>query len=91
MTEAPAKTATIANPKGLHARPSAAVAEIVGGYEARVLIGYRGEWEEADSILGLLTLGACHGAEVAVSADGPQAEAAIAAVVSFLEQGVDKL
>ena len=90
MTECYRRMVTVCNPKGLHARPSAAVAEIAKAHEATVLVDYNGETEEAESILGLLTLGAAPGAELSIHALGPDARPAVDAIVSFLEAGADK-
>jgi phosphocarrier protein HPr len=90
MTEGYRRMVTVCNPKGLHARPSAAVAEIAKAYEATVLVDYNGETEEAESILGLLTLGATPGAKLSIYATGHDAKPAVDAIVCFLEAGGDK-
>jgi len=84
------RTVTVRNPKGLHARPSAAVAEIAKAYDATIFVHYNGETEEAESILGLLTLGAAPGVKLSIRAKGPDAKPAVDAIVGFLAEGSDK-
>jgi len=91
LQEPHSRNVTVVNAKGLHARPSAAIAELVGRYDADVFIGCNGETEEASSILGLLTLGAVPGTEVRVTGTGPEAKAAVDAVAAFIDAGFDKL
>ncbi len=91
MNDGYRRAVVVCNPKGLHARPSAAIAEIAKAYNAAVFIDYNGESEDAESILGLLTLGAFAGAELAVHATGPDAQRAVDAICAFVEKGFDKL
>ena len=86
-----ARTVAVRNPKGLHARPASKVAKLVQSFDAAVEIAYCGEQAEADSIMDLLMLGAAPGAELSVSGTGPDAEAAVSAVVDLIERGFDEI
>ena len=64
----------IVNEKGLHARASARFVEVVEAHDAQAEITYDGQTVPADSIMGLLTLGAARGATIHLRARGPAAE-----------------
>lgn len=74
---------TLRNPLGLHARPAAVLARLVGGFEAAVTV----DGVDAASVLELMKLGATGGQTVTVTASGPQARAAIDAVAAAVEGG----
>ena len=76
-------TAVLRNPLGLHARPAAQLARTAAGFEAQVTIN----GVDGASVLALIGLGAVGGAEVVVTAAGPQAKAALVAVVDEIEAG----
>lgn len=76
--------ATICNRRGLHARASAKFVKIANQYEARVTVEYNGYAVEATSIMGLMMLAAAPGAEISLSAEGPDADAAIAALQALI-------
>ena len=76
-------TARLRNPLGLHARPAARLARTAASFDASVTVG----GADASSVLALISLGAVGGAELAVTATGPQARAALAAVVAEIEEG----
>lgn len=78
-------TATVANPHGIHARPSHALVTAAAGFDARVELEWQGRCADARSILSVMTLGAPGGARITVRAQGPQAVAAVAALVAILE------
>ncbi|WP_158055561.1 HPr family phosphocarrier protein [Halorussus halophilus] len=69
---------------GLHARPARIVVNTVSEYEADVTVEYDSETARATSLLELTALGVESGTEIAVSATGPEAEAAVEAVVAVL-------
>lgn len=78
------RTVIVSNPAGLHARPSAAIAQAVRRFKSKVRIGSRNEVVDASSILELLTLGAKQGSELVLTAKGPDAEQVLDAVVEEL-------
>lgn len=79
------RTLTIPNAKGLHARASARFVETVERHDATVSVHRDGQTVAGDSIMGLLMLAAGQGASIDVTADGPDAEAAIEALAALLE------
>jgi phosphocarrier protein HPr len=71
---------TITNKLGLHARASAKLTQSASGFKSAVWISRNGRRVNAKSIMGVMMLAAGLGATVEVEADGPDEEAALAAV-----------
>jgi phosphocarrier protein len=65
----------IVNEKGLHARASAKLVEVVEGFDARAEVSRDGLSASGDSIMGLLMLAASKGTTIDVQTTGPDAEA----------------
>lgn len=70
----------IINEKGLHARASAKLVEVVEGFDARCDVAKDGRTAAGDSIMGLLMLAASKGTTIELLVSGPQAEALADAV-----------
>lgn len=92
----PERRAVVASKVGLHARPAALFAKAAADQPAKVSItvpGVDGGQDRgpvpASSILGLMTLGAKHGDEVVLAAEGDGAEAALDALVELITQDLD--
>ncbi|WP_017976015.1 HPr family phosphocarrier protein [Actinopolyspora halophila] len=74
----PERHVTVASKVGLHARPAAMLAKAAADQPVKITIRKQEtEPVEAASILGLMTLGAAHGDEVVLAADGEGAEDAL--------------
>lgn len=84
------RTVSICNPRGLHARPAAAISKLANTFDAHVTVTACGEQAEADSIMDLLMLGAVPGTQVTLTATGANAEKAISALAAFIERGFDE-
>lgn len=76
-------TLKIVNEKGLHARASAKLVEVVEGFDAHAEISKDGMTASADSIMGLLMLAASKGSFIDVKTSGPD-EAALAQALTAL-------
>ncbi|SDC66982.1 PTS hybrid protein [Sanguibacter gelidistatuariae] len=77
------RTVVVRNPLGLHARPAAVLARLIAGFDAKVTVnGVNGA-----SVLELMKLGATGGQGLVLSATGPQAREAVAAVADAIEGG----
>ena len=74
MTNKITRTLQIVNEKGLHARASAKLVEVVEGFEATAIIEKDGLDAFGDSIMGLLMLAASKGTSIDVTTDGADAE-----------------
>ena len=66
---------------GLHARPCLAIVNTVRQFGSKVQIRSGDEEADAGEILQLMSLGVPQGAEVTLSAQGPDAEQALDALV----------
>lgn len=76
----PQRRLLIRNVKGLHARASARLVEVVEAHDAQATVSRDGMSSSGDSIMGLLMLAAGKGSEIEVETEGPQAEALMEAI-----------
>ncbi len=74
MPETTLRKFEIINEKGLHARASAKLVEVVEGFDATAEICRDGMSASGDSIMGLLMLAASKGSTIEVTTSGRQAE-----------------
>lgn len=74
MSEAVTRTLRIVNEKGLHARASAKLVEVVEGHDAKAEVSKDGLAASGDSIMGLLMLAAAKGSSIQLTTSGPEAE-----------------
>jgi phosphocarrier protein len=74
----------IINKRGLHARASAKFVQLVEKLGADVKVSRNGETVGGTSIMGLMMLSAGPGTTIEVSATGPDAEAAVAAIADLI-------
>ncbi len=86
----PERTVTIASRTGLHARPAAIFVKAAAGQPTPVTIRVGdGRAVPAASMLAVLSLGAGHGTEVTLEADGPDADTALNVLVTLLARDLD--
>lgn len=74
----------IINEKGLHARASAKLVEVVEAFDARAEVSKDGLSASGDSIMGLLMLAASRGSTIDVQTSGPDAEALAEALTALV-------
>jgi phosphocarrier protein HPr len=79
------KELLIINKRGLHARASAKFVQTVEKFSAEVWVTRGSETVGGTSIMGLMMLAAGPGTAIKVSAIGPEADAAIAAITQLVE------
>lgn len=75
----------IQNRKGLHARASAQVVKIAELYESITHISCQDMKVPAQSIMGLLMLGAGQGTEILIEAEGTDAEVVVSAIEDLIK------
>jgi phosphocarrier protein HPr len=80
----------IVNERGLHARASAKFVKLASGFDAEVTVAKDGARVDARSIMGLMMLAAGIGCCVEISAEGPQAAEAVAALAALVEARFDE-
>ncbi|MDJ0826563.1 MAG: HPr family phosphocarrier protein [Rhodobacter sp.] len=74
MADTVRRTLNIVNEKGLHARASAKLVEVVEDHDADATVSKDGLDASGDSIMGLLMLAASRGTSIEVETSGPEAE-----------------
>lgn len=83
-------TANICNTRGLHARASAKFVKLASTFDAEVHVTRDGVTVNALSIMGLLMLGAGNGCTIEITAEGAQAEAAVAGLADLVARRFDE-
>jgi len=74
----------IINQKGLHARASAKLVEVVEGFDATAEVCRDGTCASGDSIMGLLMLAAACGTYIDIQTSGPDAKALADAMTALV-------
>ncbi len=82
--------AVVGGAHGLHARPATAFVDAAKGFDAEVIVRHRARRANGKSLAGLLRLGVKAGGAVRISARGPQAEAALAALKRLIEKAEEE-
>ena len=78
-------TTTISNKLGLHARASAKLTKLAAGFKSDVFMTRSDRRVNAKSIMGVMMLAAGMGSEVEIETQGDDEEAAMAALVTLIE------
>jgi len=79
------QAATISNKLGLHARASAKLTKLAGGFACDVHMSRNGRRVNAKSIMGVMMLAAGVGSEVEIETEGVDEQAAMAAIVALID------
>ncbi len=79
------RTVTVANRTGLHARAALLLASLAREYEVKVLLVRDSDRVDVADMIQVLSLGVRQGQELLVEVTGPQAEAALDAVVRLVD------
>ncbi len=85
-----AATLNICNTRGLHARASAKFVKLASGFDSEIHVTRDGVTVDARSIMGLLMLGAGIGCTIDVTAEGEDAEEAMAALTDLVARKFDE-
>lgn len=80
----------IVNQRGLHARASAKFVQIAGEFQASVSVEKDGISVGGTSIMGLMMLAAGIGSTIDITAEGPEAQAAVEALCELVENRFDE-
>ena len=83
----------VANAAGLHARPAAVFVAETSKFASKIRVRNattNSGWTDAKSILSVLTLGVGQGTTITVRAEGPQADAAVAALTDLVSRDFDE-
>ncbi len=87
MTEAARRhaVATIVNKRGLHARASAKLVEAAARFQSHITVSKDGQSVDARSIMGLMMLAASLDSQIEITAEGPDADDAMTAILALIE------
>ena len=80
------KDFTILNKLGIHARPAAQFVKTANRFQADIFVEKDGEEIDGKSIMGLMMWAAGHGSIISVSAEGLDADAALAAIEDLINR-----
>ena len=81
------KELTIVNRRGLHARASAKLVNLVDSFDADVHVSKDGQTVGGTSIMGLMMLAAGIGCTIRISASGAESDQAMEAITELVESG----
>ncbi|MBE7636015.1 HPr family phosphocarrier protein [Sneathiella sp. P13V-1] len=84
MSEPLRKTLQIENKRGLHARAAAKFVKCVESYDADILVTKDDNNVSGASIMGLMMLAASKGTSIDVEASGAEADAAMSAIETLV-------
>ena len=82
----PQAEADIVNKLGLHARASAKLTQLASRFACEIWLSRNERRVNAKSIMGVMMLAAGKGSQVTVETQGPDAEAALAAVLKLIAE-----
>ncbi len=85
------QTVTIVNQLGLHARAATKLVQLCRQFDARIELEQEGQTADASSVLALLMLASSKGKTLTVTTEGPDAAAALEAIVALIDAGFDEL
>lgn len=78
---------TIPNEEGLHARPAAKFVKLANGFSSDIFVQKDDEEINGKSIMGLMMLAAAQGEVITITAEGSDAEAALASLSQLVSGG----
>ena len=81
---------TIQNKLGLHARPAAQLVKTAAKFKSDIFISRDSQMVNGKSIMGVMMLAAEKGAELTISANGPDEQAALEALKELFERKFDE-
>jgi phosphotransferase system HPr (HPr) family protein len=82
---------TVLDPAGLHARPAAQFVRTASRFQSRITIQAGDRSADAKSLIALLGLTIRPQTQVTLAADGPDADAALAALLEELGTAVERV
>lgn len=80
------KTFNIKAETGIHARPATLLVQTASKFSSDVTLDYQGKSVNLKSIMGVMSLGVGQGADVTITAEGADADDAIAAITETMEK-----
>lgn len=79
------KTFTVTADTGIHARPATLLVQAASKYSSDINLEFNNKKVNLKSIMGVMSLGIGKGAQIAISAEGSDEEAALQAIETLLQ------
>ena len=79
--------AEVVNRLGIHARPAAQIVKAASQYDCSLTLTVDGDSVNAKSIMGVMTLAACKGSIIEVTAEGDDENIALKSIVEIIRNG----
>lgn len=79
--------AEVVNRLGIHARPAAQIVKAASQYDCSLTLTVDGDSVNAKSIMGVMTLAACKGSIIEVTAEGDDENIAILSIIEIIRNG----
>jgi phosphocarrier protein HPr len=86
-----ARTVTVTNPLGMHARAAAKFVHTASSFLSQIRVTCGSREMDGKSIMGLLLLGAAQGSSITLSADGPDEAEALEALIQLVDRGFNEV
>ena len=81
------KKAEVVNRLGIHARPAAQIVKAASQYDCSLTLTVDGDSVNAKSIMGVMTLAACKGSIIEVTAEGDDENTALQTIIEIIRNG----
>lgn len=81
-------TYTIKDELGIHARPAGLLVKEAKKFQSKIVLEGNGKSAEATKLMSIMSMGIKQGHEITVTAEGPDEDAAIAAMEEFLNNNL---
>lgn len=79
--------AEVVNRLGIHARPAAQIVKAASQYDCSLTLTVDGDSVNAKSIMGVMTLAACKGSIIEVTAEGDDENKALQSIIEIIRNG----
>jgi len=79
--------AEVVNRLGIHARPAAQIVKAASQYDCSLTLTVDGDSVNAKSIMGVMTLAACKGSIIEVTAEGDDENIALKSIIEIIRNG----
>lgn len=81
------RSVTVVNQLGLHARAAARFVNLASKFQSQIRVGLGTKTMDGKSIMGILLLAAARGTVITLTANGPDEQAAVDALVQLVQSG----
>ncbi|MCD4776265.1 MAG: HPr family phosphocarrier protein [Candidatus Aegiribacteria sp.] len=81
------ENAEVVNKLGIHARPAAKIVKAASIFYCDITLTADGDTVNAKSIMGVMTLAACRGTTIEVTAEGDDENEAVKTIVDIIRGG----